>query len=445
MKRFLSIFLVLIMFFTLSACADKPISDAASSSTESETLLTTQDPEDVDEIKVIDAASFNGTWEGVLGEPLGYKVILDCATDVTPRKVTVSIIADTWNRHYIEAYHKVEDGVLTVLWNDEANRATMELYFTNENEIHGTYSQYGNTVSAECIKVSDTATREPFQIKLQENLMNLLAENNDFDRPDSIPVHFGYVMEDPKLDELREAYGLAEIAGEGDTQTKALNLLNWVGSHTNHNGSYDSPVKNALAVLEYAYDKGHQNGVNCHDLSIILTEACLAMGIQARSLWLYPADSSDIDRHVITMAYIPENEKWIMLDPSSNCYLSDMDGNILSPLEVREKLAGKEQMYINPTAKTDYIDYINYLAKNMFHFGSIQTTKFGVFEEWQDDNPMIYFCPVGFDRTEWVIINQRFVNEYFDNSLTDDELIQQEDQLRNREYVFATPESFCGY
>jgi len=436
------------MVLTLSACAGTPMPDAASPSPERETLLPPENEsgEDIPEAEPFDLTAFNGTWEGVLSEPLGHTVILDCAADIRPWKVSISLISDIWNYHYISALYAIEDGILTLRWNDEANRTTLTLSFTDENVLTGTYTQHGNTASAVFAKVSDTASRESFHIKLQENVMDRLSAVNDFNRADSTPVHFEYIMDDPRLSELREAYDLDTIAGEGDTQTKALNLLNWVGSHTNHDGNpNDHIAKNALALLEYAYKKGPQNGLDCSNLSIILAEACLSVGIQARALWLYPENPNDADKHVVTIAYIPESEKWILLDPSSNCYLSDMDGNILSPFEIRQMLADKEPMHINSNAKTDYMSYVNYLAKNMFFFGSVQTTKFGVFDENREGNPMIAFCPVGFDLTEWGITNLHFVTTHGYVSLTNEAIAQQEAAFRERDRVFATPESFWGH
>jgi len=448
MRRFfLLVFFALLVVFTLSACAGKSAPDTASLSPEqiayppsADMSSPSQDPK-----AAVNLASFSGTWEGILGEPFGYKVILDCSTDVLPWKATVSFVADTWNYYYIETNHTIENDALKLWWNDEANRAIITFTFTNDGDLVGVLSQYGDTASATLIKTSDIAAREPSQIKPQENLTNLLSENADFNRADCVSVDFQYIMENEKLDELRETYDLDAIAGEGDSQTKALNLLNWLGTHTSHNGYFDNHVaKNALALLEYTYDKDAQNGVNCYNLSIILTEACLSVGIQARSLWLYPENPNDMDKHVVTMAYIPESEKWIMLDPSFNSYLSDVDGNVLSPFEIRQKLADKEQMHLNQNAKIDYMDYANYLAKDMFYFSSIQTTKFGVFDESAADNPMIYLGPANFDLNEWNITNLYFINENVSDSLTSEELAQREETLRKRKYIFATPESFWG-
>ena len=79
-----------------------------------------------------------------------------------------------------------------------------------------------------------------------------------------------------------------------------------------------------------------------------------------------PQSHNDMDNHVAVMVWIPEKNKWIMLDPSFNAYLSDSEGNILSPVELREKLASGETINLNSDAKIGSNWYLNYLAKDMF-------------------------------------------------------------------------------
>jgi hypothetical protein len=64
---------------------------------------------------------------------------------------------------------------------------------------------------------------------------------------------------------------------------------------------------------------------------------------------------NDIDNHVVVMAWIPEDGKWILLDPSFNAYLADSEGHVLSPAEIREKIAAGETMKLNRDANMEYI------------------------------------------------------------------------------------------
>jgi hypothetical protein len=134
---------------------------------------------------------------------------------------------------------------------------------------------------------------------------------------------------------LRTKYGLGAIAGTGDDLSKALNLLFWVCEHIRHFGSYDNHVPmNALDLLEYAYDQGEEQGINCLNLSYILTECLLSIGVPARTVGIMPFSPYDADNHVVTHAYIADLGKWVMLDPTWSSYFKDTDGNILDLFEI---------------------------------------------------------------------------------------------------------------
>jgi len=276
--------------------------------------------------------------------------------------------------------------------------------------------------------------------KRQENLMTLLRENNDFNRDDANDVEFTYDYDHPKLTELKNKYDLENVAGVGDTQSKVLNLLSWLGRGTQHNGMKANPANNALDLLEYSYGQGAGRGINCRSLSITLSEMCLSIGIQARALWLMPYNPNDMDNHVVVMAYIPEKEKWIMVDPSWNLYFLNEENEILSPWEVRERMKNGEILMINKDAKRgDEMQYITYMAKNMFYFASRKDTYYGAFD---NDGMLVYLCPRNFDLTEWQVKNMYFRSSLFDRLTKKDELAEKENFIRQRQHVFAVPESF---
>jgi len=275
--------------------------------------------------------------------------------------------------------------------------------------------------------------------KRQEPLVALLREHSDFNRNDASDIEFTYDYDHPKLTELKDKYDLENVAGAGDTQSKVLNLLNWLGNGTHHNGMSSPAENNALALLEYSYNQGVRKGINCRSLSITLSEMYLSVGIQARALWLFPHNPKDMDNHVVVMAYIPEKEKWIMVDPSWNVYFLDEEGEILSPLEVRERMVSGGTLRTNRDAKNEEMGYITYMAKDMFFFLSVKDTYYGGFDE---DRTVVYLCPQGFDPTEWQVENMYFRSSLFARQTKKDELAEKENAIRRQQHVFATPESF---
>ena len=394
-------------------------------------------------------AVFHGTWEGniTVNESFSYKAIIDCLVSSDVDKVLLSVagIGDQ-DIYYWPVDFETDDGALKIWFNEEANRAEIKFNSPDDGQLTGILTQRGQSSNVTFVKISDTPTDGEFQVKvkLREDLVGLLRVNSDFNRADARHVVFEYEYDHPKLAEIRNKYGLEGIAGGGDTLSKAVKLLNWVSGGTHHNGNYNHPAGNALALLEYAFNQGSEKGLNCKNLANILSEVYISVGIQARPLFLMPQSSNDMDNHVAVMAWIPEKHKWIMLDPSYNAYLSDLEGNILSPVEVREKLASGEAISLNPDAKVDYAWYLNYLAKDMFYFFSVRKTGFGTLDGISE---IIYLCPNGFDRMEWEIENMRYRNPR-DNAqngaplMSNEELAKREENIRQKEYKYATYESF---
>ena len=389
---------------------------------------------------VINAAAFHGSWEGTLGEPLGYWLRFDCFASGGIDKVLVSISSEDRIFHFIPVDFEQTGKALRLWMNDEANRVLINLQFNHDGQLAGEFSQYGRSAIGIFNRVSGTPTDGEYHIKGFEKTVELLHGSSNFKRDDANTVVFQYEYDNPKLTELRNNFDLITIAGSGDTQSKAIKLLNWLCKGTRHYGNYDNHVEqNSLALLEYSYNQGAEKGLNCYNLSIILSEMCLSLGIQARALALMPKNPNDFDYHVVVMAWTPENGKWIMLDPSFNSYFQDANGNVLSPMELRNGIADGEFSALNPDAKIDYMEYVNYLAKDLYYFLSIQKTSFGAFS---GSNQLIYLCPNGFDLVDWKIRNMRFRNSF--NNQTENDLAKREEAIRQEKYIFATSESFWG-
>ena len=386
--------------------------------------------------------AFNGTWEGMLSEPvLGYRQFtLDCFESSGRISTTlISLVGDTFNYQYNSTNNSLNGNTLKVWWNDDAHRAEIDFTLSNDSQMEGTFSQYGQSATISFTKTPDTPTSGTYHIEKQTNLMELLKANSDFSNTDATDVEFTYDYSDSRLTELKNKYDLETVAGDGDTQSKAIKLMDWLSAGISHTGNGNTVELNALSMLGYAYNQN--KGLTCKYLSITLSEMYLSVGIQARALWLFP-QKYEGDNHVVVMVWIPENEKWIMLDPSFDCYFSDADGNILSPIEIRDKIAAEEDMTLNSNAKDDYIDYYNYLAKDMFYFKCAQNTAFGAFENADQPPQMVYLCPNGLDLKDWTIQENAYWNSVADDPLTADQLAEQEDSIRNAVYTYATADSF---
>ena len=212
-----------------------------------------------------------------------------------------------------------------------------------------------------------------------------------------------------ELSRLDEKYGITDIAkGDGDF-AKAVALLEWISSHVRHKGNYDNHIaRNAEALLDYAYDKGDECGINCVSLSIALTECLLLVGLRARSLYLMPFSPYDGDNHVVCEVWISEWNKWVMLDPTYSGYVKDSDGQVLSVIELRNTLANRASITFsdgfsyNGNKKIDFEDTKTYYAKDLFYF---MCTEAQGYNADQFDAKRITFAPVGYDVRKSMLAN----------------------------------------
>lgn len=205
---------------------------------------------------------------------------------------------------------------------------------------------------------------------------------------------FVYDYNAPGFSELLSKYPIREAAGNGTQLEKVLNLLSWCSRNVLHNGGIkdvEFVPKTSLGILDYAYQKGRENGVYCRLQAIVFSECCLAMGIKSRILHCLPFSPYDFDTHVVSIVYIDSLKKWILLDPGNNQYFMDENNVILSPLEVRKRLGDDEYVKSN----IDDENYKHYMAKNLFYFKSLQNNTFG--SDLQYEQEIIYCAPKGFN------------------------------------------------
>lgn len=113
-------------------------------------------------------------------------------------------------------------------------------------------------------------------------------------------------------------------------------------------------------------------------MAIALTEALLTEGIPARyltcesKLW-----DTDEDCHVICIAWSEYLNKWVWVDPTFAAYVTDENGLMLHPREVRYRLQHDLLLILNPDANwnnlsattKDYYLY-SYMAKNLYIMSS---------------------------------------------------------------------------
>lgn len=265
--------------------------------------------------------------------------------------------------------------------------------------------------------------------QVNENLYNIysgiLSNTREFAEGEA--AEFVYDFDCPEYAVLREKYQLEKIAGKGTDFQRAVRLLRHFAPRLEHLGNYDNHVEcNALALLEYCYDK-KEVGINCLNKSKILEECCMALKIYARRVSIGPFSPYDFDSHVVTEIYDRHLNKWIMLDMTSNGYYIDENSIPLSCWEMREKIANQDKVSIlYPRQSAKDIDALwlkniednAYYAKNMFYISMDKYSCFG------DKNECFTFLPKGHDLKKKRIANLKFKLKYADRLGFSDYLIE---------------------
>ena len=211
-----------------------------------------------------------------------------------------------------------------------------------------------------------------------------------------------YDFTNPKYDELKSRYPILQIAGKGGDFERALRICQWLAVHLSHKGDFSltSDLEyNSIALLDYAFGK-NERGINCVCKTKILVECCLALGIVARRIGLYPNSPFDTDNHVVAEIYDRKRKKWIMLDATSGGYFTD-GKNPLSCLEMRVNFAlNAGSSIVLPRQKAASLEKLNekniswnfYYAKNCYYMTVETVSTFG-----ETDAVLAYLLPIGFD------------------------------------------------
>ena len=137
---------------------------------------------------------------------------------------------------------------------------------------------------------------------------------------------------DPNLAQLRAEYKLDSAISEKDAIPKVLQAMNWVFRQFQSPGEIvQVPANNSLEILK----RKDQGSFYCSHKSAVLSEVLLSLGIWARVVACAPFQF-DYDRHVVVIAYVEDDGKWILVDPTFSTVFVDRNSEIMGPLEIRD-------------------------------------------------------------------------------------------------------------
>lgn len=213
--------------------------------------------------------------------------------------------------------------------------------------------------------------------------MEILKHSPEYSA-DTVYVRFFYAPPtDKELMQSKLRFNLDSIAGSGDDVSRIKNLMYWVHDVVRHDGGSYNPAgpKNISTLVDSC--RQYNRGVNCRMMAIMLTEALLAEGIPARYLTCQSkAYDTDSDCHVICVAWSKSLNRWIWVDPTFAAYVTDENGTMLHPGEVRQRLIENKPLILNHDANWNHEepmdkDYYlgNYMAKNLYYITAITNNR----------------------------------------------------------------------
>lgn len=240
-------------------------------------------------------------------------------------------------------------------------------------ELSPILDSLGMTAKAAEMDSAFAANRNPDEGKSKLEILKEAAPYSAYKGDADLTVTYTE-SDDSLLTRSRKYFNLDSVAGQGDDITRIKNLLYWVHDLVRHDGSSSWPDCRFNLVDLYNLCKKEGRGLNCRFMAMMLTEALLAEGIPARYLTCMPkAYDEDSDCHVITVAWSESLNKWIWVDPTFAAYVTDENGLLLHPGEVRDRLRLDMPLVLNddanwnhqnPETKEHYLDY--YMAKNLY-------------------------------------------------------------------------------
>lgn len=218
-------------------------------------------------------------------------------------------------------------------------------------------------------------------------------------------VTFSYQSpSDSILTAIREYFNLDSIAGDGNEISRIKRIMYWLHDAIRHDGNSSWPNCRYNAIELYELTKRENRGLNCRFMSEVLNDLYLAAGFKSRFVTCQSKEyDADNDCHVINIVWSDDLGKWIWMDASFAAYVTDENGILLHPGEVRERLRKEQPVFLNgdanwnhktPQTKDEYINY--YMAKNLYLFDSHVRSETESEGRDGDKSPIVTLVPQGF-------------------------------------------------
>lgn len=139
----------------------------------------------------------------------------------------------------------------------------------------------------------------------------------------------------PEYKDLIKKYKIPGLENEKTVFGKSLAIMYWLTQNTYYSGAQMNILPDdSLEILDFSFGKGFEYAINCRDKAIVLTDLLIAYNIMAYPIAL--EDENHWGSHFVVHVFCSDEGKWVVLDPSFNCYFKDSSNTILNIFELRE-------------------------------------------------------------------------------------------------------------
>lgn len=206
---------------------------------------------------------------------------------------------------------------------------------------------------------------------------------------DTVNLNMRITIDSLRAAEIKEYFQLDTLYSvEDDTWQKALAIGKFVTNNIPHANQKEYP-QNVDAIGLWEYTKNVEPAFNCRLHSIMTFELLSSVGIKARYITCLPQDVNDRDCHVVNEVWLPEQNKWVMLDTDmGGHFVTDISGKLLSLKEMREHYIANKEMIFYPGYEDGHSNktyYYKYMAKNSYWYA--RWNNLGFYQEDYDNHP----------------------------------------------------------
>ena len=185
-------------------------------------------------------------------------------------------------------------------------------------------------------------------------------------------------------------------AADLTTWEKVLKISRFVSDHIPH-GAQKEPLQELNAITLWEYAQRVPGGFNCRWHAILLSELLLSINIKNRFVTCLPEDEQDTDCHVVNVVWLPELNKWAMIDSDMQEYVTGPDGIPLSLEKMRAELIAGRKLNIHRNSDPEGVEYMQgYWAKNLYWFSIHFTFGYDLEGSRQLPDCFLNLIPPGF-------------------------------------------------